>query len=1818
MTLKKSRHSSGINLEPTTEVLSDNGDIQVSIDTTELQVKLDNSNHVVVTNDQTQTLTNKTIDADTNTISNLEVDNLKAGVLNTSTSMIGASDTQIPSALAVKTYVDNGLASQNEASEISYDNTTSGLAATNVQAAIDEVEGRLQTAETDISNHISDTVDAHDASAISFVPVGAVVATDVQSAIAEVDSDLTVHLTDTIDAHDASAISSIPAGNLAATDVQSALNELQSDVDTRATSAALSAHTEASSGVHGVVGSVVGTSDAQALTNKTIDADQNTISNIDNADIKAGANIARSKLASGTAYRLLANNASGVMSENAVLTSTRIPYADANGQLTDSSDLTVTANGVVLGTTKHLELQASTDSSTTGSDASLASFTAGGVRLTNASLTSLANIPAGANGQQVILFNRTGAAITLVDSSNAVGTAANRIYTGTNASISFANNAAFILSYDSTSSRWQVVGGSGSGTGSSELPIEVLMQQTFETASLTDFTQTGLSLPTASNILIKGTKLALLTHQPATSQSFKQTIAVDNKFKGYLSQLSLDIRSTATSGNVTILFRDETNNADIGTSQQITTGSQAISVTTTSGLATLDALTPSQIATLAVGQSVTGSGIPAGTTIASINTSTFVVTLSANATASATVTARFSALPITRNFSFAIPTNCSSISYTVTALQEASSPETYVDDIIIKLAQSANTTTSITVPKNNDTQPSNVGTITIGAVTTPPTKGTVVADRIMSSRVSNRLIAEYQYEQSNSTGATAGSGDYLFSLPSGLSFDSSSISFNTGTLSNASSSKSVVGRGSIFGYGVSRIGDIILIAYDATRFRAMVLNSTESVTTPIAYYPFSSSTYQLNVTASPLGFNFKIDAPIAGWSANETETKTIPLTSSIITTRPDSTLQVATANGYGSVNNKIRRFANIIRNVGFDVSYSDSPTLGGSFTIQTSGEYQISYSDNFSTAADMGISLNTNSPTLSIFGLPASEVLSVTTTGSNNWVATASWSGYLNKGDVVRPHTGGGGAAGTNITTFTISKIGSSSIINPSSDQKIEIPTHELRFENASTRGTIDTAVVKFDTLAKIKGDGFLITNTAANGTIVEVRKKGRISLNVSLYGTTTARYVALSKNQVNLTTVPTQSEYLTAEYTTGTSDTMSATYVGEVEVGDKIRVISNTPINADGTNIFNVHLQENSVQVALQNVSPYWDSSNSAVRVGVGNGFGSTNTQVRRYTNVYDNLGPDVTYTDSATLGGSFLINTTDVYNLFATDQNSGTTSYDILITKNKTSHTPVDSNILASSSSSTVSTSLINVSASGILLQKGDVIRVMVNSPANVLSSSLYSTLVISKVGKTQGTVDVTPFVNIPTTNTDYVTDNLSGSSTLYGSTNTGVVYLQATKTSNNGVLKVVSNSVNGSYIEALADADVNMVISAANTNGSQAYITINSTVFVAGAPTGAVAQLDLTSSYNPMVFVGRVYKGDRIRIQRGAIGAGVWYFNTLSIMATAQSTSVVTQTQQVSSDTMNFVFKSTAITDSDPIGTFNTYTYAVNSNTATLSPSAPTQTTSSMNTSGIRIFGRAYNAASTSATPARVEIKIGKGFKSNQVDAFLDTAKSDSVTYDIQNATSTATWGTTVTYSPVTGILALDAGLNPSNSVTTRLVGLSVSSNLSASNAYFVFNASTTPSLVSIPNLQQRVAYLSDVKPSGTAGGSSVIGTQTRTLNTIVDNTGIVTSLASNQFTLPAGTYQIEASAPGYNTGLLKARVRNITDSTTAIIGSSEYTHTTSVAGSMRSVLVGEITITTSKTFELQMYTGGAQATNGLGVAAVTGESEVYSQVKITKIK
>lgn len=64
-------------------------------------------------------------------------------------------------------------------------------AQTDLQSALDAkaTTGSVSTVANDLSNHISDATDAHDASAISFSATGNIAATDVQAAIQELDSE---------------------------------------------------------------------------------------------------------------------------------------------------------------------------------------------------------------------------------------------------------------------------------------------------------------------------------------------------------------------------------------------------------------------------------------------------------------------------------------------------------------------------------------------------------------------------------------------------------------------------------------------------------------------------------------------------------------------------------------------------------------------------------------------------------------------------------------------------------------------------------------------------------------------------------------------------------------------------------------------------------------------------------------------------------------------------------------------------------------------------------------------------------------------------------------------------------------------------------------------------------------------------------------------------------------------------------------------------------------------------------------------------------------------------------------------------------------------------------------------------------------------------------------------------------------------------------------------------------------------------------------------------------------------------------------------
>jgi len=225
--------------------MSDATDVELGYDSTiasKMALGEIGSQSEVITANHTQTVINKTIDVDNNTISNVETDNFKSGVLQTDISGV-VSDTNLASSQAIVTYVTDQLALQDDASEITFTPATvadwdGSVDPGETNDALDQLADRTTTAEGSLASHLDGGVAKHTATSVTNTASGNLTSTTVQTSLVELqldidsralDSDLTNHINDAVDAHDASAISNVPAGNIAATTVQAAIDELDSE-----------------------------------------------------------------------------------------------------------------------------------------------------------------------------------------------------------------------------------------------------------------------------------------------------------------------------------------------------------------------------------------------------------------------------------------------------------------------------------------------------------------------------------------------------------------------------------------------------------------------------------------------------------------------------------------------------------------------------------------------------------------------------------------------------------------------------------------------------------------------------------------------------------------------------------------------------------------------------------------------------------------------------------------------------------------------------------------------------------------------------------------------------------------------------------------------------------------------------------------------------------------------------------------------------------------------------------------------------------------------------------------------------------------------------------------------------------------------------------------------------------------------------------------------------------------------------------------------------------------------------------------------------
>ena len=148
-----------------------------------------------------------------------------------------------------------------------------------------------------------------------------------------------------------------------------------------------------------------------------------------------------------------------------------------------------------------------------------------------------------------------------------------------------------------------------------------------------------------------------------------------------------------------------------------------------------------------------------------------------------------------------------------------------------------------------------------------------------------------------------------------------------------------------------------------------------------------------------------------------------------------------------------------------------------------------------------------------------------------------------------------------------------------------------------------------------------------------------------------------------------------------------------------------------------------------------------------------------------------------------------------------------------------------------------------------------------------------------------------------------------------------------------------------------------------------------------------------------------------------------------------------------------------------------------------------------------------------------------------------------------------------------------------------------------------------------LAKSVAIIADVKAYNVDGGSfHQDAWRTRDLNTELHDPSNIVTIASNQFTLQAGTYLIEWFAPVYRVDRHSSRLQNITDGTTDAISVNAYSNNTNT-GATNSVGAGIVTLSGAKAFEIQHYASLTKTTNGFGLDTdIVGQNSVYTLVKI----
>jgi len=537
-----------------------------------------------------------------------------------------------------------------------------------------------------------------------------------------------------------------------------------------------------------------------------------------------------------------------------------VPFLNTSTNQTLNGNITFAGEQIFNGLHR---LSVTTDSSSTGAITALNNVTP--VIEFTAAVTSISGIVNSASGATVMLVNRTGGTIAVLDEDTGA-TAANRIRTGTGAQITLANNASVLLTYVGDS-RWHVIGGSGSGTGGGALNYITNGSAEADTLGWATYADAAGAAPvdgtggtanvtftrTTTTPLI-GTASFLLSKDAVNrqGQGASYDFTIDSAYRAKVLQIDFEyqvasgtfVAGTATTdSDITVWIYDKTNNL-------------LIQPSTYKLLSNSSSLSTKFSATF---QSASNS--------TSYRLIFHVSTTSANA-------------------------------YSLEVDNISVAPEQYIYGTPVTDWQDY--------------------TLTIGATTTAPTQGSGAVKSARWRRVGDSMQLSFTYSQT--AAGSAGSGTYLFPLPSGFSVDTTKATVASTTIGTTATNLGIGWLSTTTSSNTSTAGVGGIYAYNSTNLVITGPSTAAGTLNPV------SSTY---IALSNTNIYYSINAiiPISGWS------------SSVQTSDQTDTRVVAaqyTSNGNQSLTGDVT-------NITFSTLNYDTHGAwnGTTFTAPVSGYYQF-------------------------------------------------------------------------------------------------------------------------------------------------------------------------------------------------------------------------------------------------------------------------------------------------------------------------------------------------------------------------------------------------------------------------------------------------------------------------------------------------------------------------------------------------------------------------------------------------------------------------------------------------------------------------------------------------------------------------------------------------------------------------------------------------------------------------------------------------------------------------------------------------------------